>query len=300
MNKRGFEFSFAWIFAIIAGAAIIFLAVYASTSLIGNSRYETDTKIAAQLESVLNPVGTNLEEAKLLTIGFPDETRVFNRCSEAGNFGTQSLSTSVRSGIGREWLPPGAEISSKDKYVFSESSVQSNEVYAFVKPLEMPYKIADLIFIYAGSYCFVGPPRDIEEEITDLSMPGINISSNVKECPEGSKSVCFSSSDRDCDKKVSLNAADEETLIYAAIFSDDKIYECQLRRLMKRNAELAAIYGEKSEFLAGQGCSTNLAGELGSYASMLNNFKDSGDIVPIKLKADELEEKNDKLICKLF
>lgn len=303
-NKRGFEFSFAWLFAILVGAVVIFLAIYATTSLIGNSRYESDTKIAAQLESILSPVGTNLEESKLAVISFPDETRIFNRCSANGDFGSQFLSTSVRSGIGSEWLPPGAEIESHDKYVFSEDIVQGEKAYVFVKPFEMPYKIADMIIIYSGDYCFVNPPDEIEEEITDLNLPGINITGSVEDCREGSRKICFSSSERECDKKVSQAEVEglyyTEDLVYGAIFSDEFVYECQLKRLMKRNSELAEIYGRKAEFLSGKGCSSNLEGDLGAYAASLNRFESSRQLNEIKSTADTIDEKNERLICKMF
>lgn len=303
MNKRGFEFSFAWLFAIIVGAVVIFLAIYASTSLIGNSRYETDTKIAAQLESVLNPVGTNLEEAKFSTIGFPDTTRVFNRCSATGLFGTQSISTSVRSGIGKEWLPPGGEISNKDKYVFSKSLLEGQEMGIFVKPLELPYKVSDMIFIYSGEYCFINPPSEIEEEIEALGLVGINVTARIEDCSAESEKVCFTAFNRDCDKRVGEREIDgvyyEEDFVYGAIFSDPEVYECQLKRLMKRDRELAKLYGEKSELLAGEGCSS-LETELGAFSALLQEYQGSEDLAAVKGNADELEEKNEKLTCKLF
>ena len=304
MNRKGFEFSFAWLFAILVGAVVIFLAIYATTSLIGSGRYETDTKIAAQLESILSPVGTNLEDSKFVRIGFPDETRIYNRCSSIGIFGSQLISTSVRSGIGKEWLPPGGEIESKDKYVFSKSVLQGEEAYVFVKSFEMPYDVADIITIYSGEYCFINPGDEIEEEVMDLRLPGINISESLEKCKPESIKVCFSSFDRDCDKKVSQTDVDglyyEEGLVYAAIFSDAEVYECQVRRLMKRTSELAEIYAKKSEFLAGKGCSSNLAGDLGRYSSLLGEFENSGDLRVVKSNSEEIEDKNERLSCELF
>jgi len=304
MNRKGFEFSFAWLFAILVGAVVIFLAIYATTSLIGSGRYETDTKIAAQLESILSPVGTNLEDSKFVRIGFPDETRIYNRCSSIGIFGSQLISTSVRSGIGKEWLPPGGEIESKDKYVFSKSVLQGEEAYVFVKSFEMPYDVADIITIYSGEYCFINPGDEIEEEVMDLRLPGINISESLEKCKPESIKVCFSSFDRDCDKKVSQTDVDglyyEEGLVYAAIFSDAEVYECQVRRLMKRTSELAEIYAKKSEFLAGKGCSSNLAADLGRYSSLLGEFENSGDLRVVKSNSEEIEDKNERLSCELF
>ncbi|OIO81811.1 hypothetical protein AUJ84_00235 [Candidatus Pacearchaeota archaeon CG1_02_32_132] len=311
MNNKGFEFSFAWIFAIIVGAVVIFLAIYTTTSLIGNSRYESDTKIAAQLQSILSPIETNLEEGKSIVLGFSDETRIYNECRNFGTFGEQKLSTATKSGIGKEWMEPGVAAKSSNKYIFSSKILQGKEIYVFVKPLKMPYKVADMMFMYTGKYCFVNPPNDIEEEINDLQLPGITIN-NSENCPLGSRKVCFSSSG--CDIDVRFNVEDDSSgsvvkkegtvryesgLIYGAIFSDFDVYGCQVERLMKRNSELAQLYAAKTNFLSGEGCSSNLAGDLISYSDSLKEA-DSGKLSFIKLLSDGLKEKNDRLNCKLF
>src|SRR3989338_7011518 len=64
MNKRGFEFSFVWLFSIVVGAIIIFLAIYTATKLIGSNEYEINTKTAADLRNILNPLGTSFEDSK--------------------------------------------------------------------------------------------------------------------------------------------------------------------------------------------------------------------------------------------
>jgi hypothetical protein len=42
--------------------------------------------------------------------------------------------------------------------------------YVFSTPFEMPFKIADLIYITStkDKYCFISPPEDIEEELEGL------------------------------------------------------------------------------------------------------------------------------------
>ena len=70
MNKKGFEFSFSWMFSIIVGSVIIFLAIYAATNILKTSTIEEETKIASQFGSLLNPVETNLEDAKFSFVEF--------------------------------------------------------------------------------------------------------------------------------------------------------------------------------------------------------------------------------------
>src|SRR3989344_3773451 len=109
INKKALEFNFSWMFAIIAGAVIIFLAIYATVNIVRTSRVESDTKVAAQLGIILNPIETNLEESKYVVVKFPDETRVFNTCRNTGNFGRQIISASAKSGIGEEFIEPEVE-----------------------------------------------------------------------------------------------------------------------------------------------------------------------------------------------
>ena len=49
LGKRGFEFSFAWIFAVVVGAFILVLAIYAATQIIATEKYNLNTQTAAQL-----------------------------------------------------------------------------------------------------------------------------------------------------------------------------------------------------------------------------------------------------------
>ncbi|MCH7568198.1 MAG: hypothetical protein IIA87_02140 [Nanoarchaeota archaeon] len=312
-NKKGFEFGFAWIFAILAGAAILFLAVFATINLISTSRYEVDTKVAAQLGILLNPVETNLESGKYTVIEFPSETRVFNRCRETGNFGQQRISTSVKSGIGKEFQEQGVESVFYNKYIFSSGVEQGKKLHVFVKPLKMPYKIADLIFISSGNYCFINPPDIIEDEVLGLGLKNVKISSGVRECPKDSKVVCFSS--RGCDVNVDLqsrsveksgqtvyyeeNSDGESSLIYGAIFADPEIYECQVKRLMKRTGELAHLYALKSEFLTGKGCTSGLAQELRNYANIVQ-IESSFNIRYVAGLSEELRRRNNALSCELF
>jgi hypothetical protein len=62
----------------------------------------------------------------------------------------------------------------------------------------------------------------------------------------------------------------DNTLMYAAIFSDSDTYECQLKRLMQRGEELTSLYIEKSNIIAAKGCSSNLGNDLSVLSSQFN------------------------------
>ena len=132
INKKGFEFSFGWLFAIIVGAVIIFLAIYATTNLIKTEREIQDTELGKQLGIILNPIETALETGKASKISFPLETRLYNDCSLQGTFGSQKISTATKSGIGEKWLAPG------EASTFRSSSLCDNSSFT-VKNLSVKH-----------------------------------------------------------------------------------------------------------------------------------------------------------------
>src|SRR3989344_4839052 len=126
MNKRGFEFSFAWTFSLLVGAAILFLAIYAAVKLIGSERAVQETETAKQLEIILTPVETGYEEGKSASpIVFPSETRIYNDCDLETKFGEQSIRTAIK--INNKWQEEGFPVKSFNKYIFSNSVIQSKE-----------------------------------------------------------------------------------------------------------------------------------------------------------------------------
>ena len=71
-GKRGYEFSFAWLFALIVGAALIFFAIYSANQIIGTKRIEAESLRAKQIGVLVNPAETNLESARIITITVAD------------------------------------------------------------------------------------------------------------------------------------------------------------------------------------------------------------------------------------
>lgn len=307
MDNRGFEMSFAWMFALIVGAVIIFLAIYATTSLIGSSKEELDAETGKQIEIILNPVETNLESGKYLTIRFPDETRIYNDCDDRGEFGEQGISASVSTGIGKEWQKPTTKSTSRNKYVFSEEIIEGRVVHIFVKPFDFPYKVSDLIFMSTDNYCFVNAPEEIEEEISGLGNGNINVSFSVRQCPRESKKVCFSSVGCDIDVNTQAQVVTKNgqkmyysgALIYGAIFSEPEVYECQVKRIMKRDSQLAKVYSSKASFLSGKGCGNSMESDLSAFAT--NVLIDKSDkLINLEDDSEQLRRKNDALICRIF
>jgi len=313
-NKRGFEFSFAWIFAMLIGAAVLFLAIFATVKIIVTEEDIVGTIIAAELGVLLTPIETGLEEAKNpgAPIRVRKETRIFNTCreKEGGIFGKQGISSSTQT-FGDEFSKRGREIKFSNKYIFSSDVEEGKEFYVFSKPFRMPYKVADLVYLWSEDYCFVSAPKDIREEIEDLDLGKVNSSSNIEGCSDKSVKVCFGFFDVECDMEVTGNKVIREegevfvdstydnSLVYGAIFASPKIYECQFVRLMGRASELAKVYAGKNEILS---CSGTLGGHLGSYSSATAEVLGSQDIINNNLinMAKQIGGINDALACKIF
>ena len=117
MSKKGLEFSFTWIFALIAGAAILFFAIYAATRVVQTSKYEVSTVTAKELSIVFEPLETGLATGKSLQVSLTQETRLYNDCFDVGIFGEQRISLAAKKG--KTWGKPGAAIPINNKYIFS-------------------------------------------------------------------------------------------------------------------------------------------------------------------------------------
>lgn len=319
-NKKGIEFSFAWIFAIIVGAVIIFLAIYSATKLIKTERSAGDSERAKEIEIILNPIQTYLESGKSSKIELPYETRLYNECEEPTKFdvfGAQEIRVASKSGIGKKYESPGEPTRFLDKYLFSDKVVEGNEYYIISKPFLMPFKISDIIIISssAKNYCFVNPPSIIEEDVENLGLSNVNVTYKVSECKSEDIKVCFSN--KGCDIDVTLDLSSNElrgsinkekinyyfegNLIYAAIFSDPEIYECGLRRMMARASEISLLLLDKSAYLTSKGCGSGImASELIKYSNGALALNSSLDLSEVRFIADEMDRVNGGLSCKLY
>lgn len=307
-RKKGFlEMPFAWTFAIIIGMVILFLAIYASTRIIDTEKTELDATTAKEIGILLNPLETGFETGKTSVIELPSETRISNRCNNNGNFGRQIIRVSQKSF--NEWSDSGIDVGFSNKYIFSEQNVEGKKFFVFSKPFEFPYKTADMIYLTSSknSYCFVGAPENIEEEISNLNQENLNVGN----CSSNSLQVCFQSGN--CNITVNYeqgivskgSVSDfyfvDDASMYAAIFSDGEVYDCQLKRVMQRGAQLSSIYEQKTNFISREGCTSTMSPGLLELKSYQENFDSSQDLQGImEINAENLDSQNDIVECKLW
>lgn len=299
MSKGALNIPFAWLFAIIAGVVILFLAIFISIKLMGTQQTELDAETSEEIGVLLNPLETGFESGKITTLTLPTETRIYNGCNNDGNFGEQTIKVSQKSY--NKWSETEINSVFYNKYIFSDSFVEGKKFYVSSMPFNYPFKIADLIIITSKEYCFIDAPEEVEEQISSQE------NMKITECPEESIKICFE--DEDCD--INVNSARgyvikegeklyfTENLMYAAIFSDKENYECQTKRLMQRAEELTSLYLDKSEFLR-EKCDSELDISLLSFKNSARNFEDSGDLMLLDLKVDELKQQNENSECELW
>ena len=312
MKKKG-DFGFVWLFAIIAGGTIFFLAIYGAFQFGDMKRFQTDTEIAAKISVLTDPMQAGFAEGKSTKISFSQATRIVNNCFDA-DLGRNEISVATSSYVGQKWNNPGAAISVHNKYVFSSGMDEGKDFFIFSKPFDFPYKIADLIFLTTENYCFLNAPDEIKNEISSLQIPNIKF----ENCSADDKKVCFGAGN-DCDIHVYGSCTDfcnsiydEGTvekngkemkfagnLIYAAIFSDPEIYQCNVKRLLVRDSDLAGILKDKIDLMSARECNSNLAPDLILWKSLLENST-SENVISLNQASKSLQQKNSMENCNLW
>jgi hypothetical protein len=312
MKKKGFEFSFAWLFAIIAGAAILFLAIYGTSRFIRTSKYHLDTITAKQLSIIFDPLEVGLASGKSNIAKLKEETRIFNDCSSEGYFGKHHISLSIKLGVGR-WQEPGGKIAVPNKYIFSQDIEEGKTIYFFSKPLEMPWKVSEIIFLTTEQYCFVNAPDFVQDEVVGLNLRNIKI----ENCSAGDVRVCFGK--ERCDIRVEGSCFGEceseydygfvtkgeerlfyvDGLLYAGIFSSREIYECNVKRLMKRLVQQALLYKDEASFLADKCASLPFVGLL-QMANAAKTLEKPEDLLLVRQIAEQVDKQNEAAECDLW
>ncbi|MBL7058865.1 hypothetical protein ISS08_00215 [Candidatus Pacearchaeota archaeon] len=311
MQKKAYlQMSFAWLFAIIIGAFILFATIYAVNRVSDTGQQVQTTVTSKEIQTLLNPLETGFESSASSSISTSAETRIYNDCLEPSSgdiFGSQEIRIAQKSMD--KWSAPSMENTFSNKYLFSDNIVQSKTFYLFSKPLEFPFKVSDLIYITPSTekYCFVGNvPEEIGEEITELQQPNLIL----ENCTENNIKVCFSEGEN-CNievnyihKKVEKGEDtlyfNTDSLMYAAIFSEKDIYECQLERLMSRIDSLAKLYKDKEGMISSTGCFREVSPDLTTLEGKIQTYSDSRNINSFNLIIENLERSNRGATCRLW
>ncbi len=304
-NKKAYlQISFAWIFAIIVGAFILFLAIFGVIKFISTEQTIQDAETGKEIGILLNPLETGFQTAQSSSMTLPVETQIYSKCRNTGIFGRQIIQISQKNF--NKWTETNIDVGFSNKYIFSENPVQGKKFYLFSKPFNFPFKVTDLIYITSSEqeFCFVNPPEKIENEISKLKQANLL----VNDCSEKSTRICFDSW-KNCDTYVNYNLKyieknnsriyfEQDALMFAGIFSDNTLYECHLQRIMQRTKHLAMLYKDKEFFISNLGCSSNL--NLIALINSIDSFTDSSDLAQINHLAENIKSENEIMGCKLW
>jgi hypothetical protein len=316
-NKKGFEMSFAMLFSIIAGAVILFLAIYAASKVINTGQYAASSESAQSLSNLLNPIVNDISvSTKIPEVTFRAETRVYLGCYptyyKSPIFGSQVISFSENNGFFGGWSAPGANITRNNKYIFGEKMQQGKTIYLFSKPFILGYKVDDLVFMTMSNYCFVSAPLEIREELSDLNIKNINFTNQLSSCKKGYTTVCFDFTS-DCnitvypDNDYQVGRIEKSgktlnfvgSLLYAGIFASPDIYECNVKRLGTKANELARIYKEKINLVKTKDCSTLIEPNLEAIIAMTANLT-SQKLSDLYQEALIMDQKHTSQNCKIY
>ncbi len=308
-NKKALEMNFSTIFSIIAGIAILTLAIYFATQLVNQGEERTNAQTSAALSILLDPLETSMGESNSNKLTFGTKTRIYNdKCATTGNFGEQRIGTSSLSF--NKWTEPTYGKRQYNKYIFSQETEEGKELYVFVKPLYLPYKISDLIIITGDEYCFINTPTTVKKELQGLNLENIHFTNTKTNCSLESKKVCFSTS-TDCDitiygeygftqgyvSKQGEKLEYANNLLYPAIFSSPKVYECNVQRLKMRLINLALIYKEEIKVLQRRNCNSNLDSHLTELINLANS---NASLTYLQEKSEQINTINNAEDCKIF
>lgn len=297
--------SFTWIFAIIVGAVILFISIYMAVKLLGVGEDVNSVETSKSILNSVESLESSVESGRSTFITISADTRIYEYCSDTGTFGKQRIDISQKNF--NKWSEKEKGVSSENRYLFFGSPTEGKKFFMFMKPIELPFKIADVVYITSANkkYCFIDAPDDIQYALAQPFQENILVS----DCEDikGITKVCFNSEDCDINvdytnKYVEKNGESSkfltDTLMYAAIFSDKTIYECQLNRLMKRAQMIAELYQQKIIFAR---CGESMGADLSALISFYSNFASSDELASLEDIANEAQSNNeDNSECKLW
>ncbi|MCL6500468.1 MAG: hypothetical protein K6T16_00330 [Candidatus Pacearchaeota archaeon] len=309
-SKKGKEgvFEFAWIFAAIIGALILFLAFYFVGTHLLEQRYERETIQAQSMEILLNPFAYlgSLGATSYSPLEIPEKAEIIVGCdiNSINDFGYNEITMVVEKAA-----EPGLPKTAYDKYLYAPQPMKGKNFAVLSKPFEMPWRVADLIIIWPSTqeYCFSSVPSNVRNELEVFNISSIRFEG----CSQNATRICFGSGSG-CEVKVNVAAKTVEhvkkgktvyyatdALMYAAIFSDPVLYNCNLKRLMARLGSETDIYEKKAVALSQKNC--NAAYNLAPIRSATEAvFDNPGNLAQLEQAAKVLEGTNRISDCTLF
>jgi hypothetical protein len=309
--RQGVAVSFSWLFSLIVGAVIIFLAVYASRSLVQTERQAQESGASVAFTNLFTPLRTGGSESFIpRAITFPQPALITLRCTPTG------MGVRVRFQDSLAGESDAYQSVVRDSFISGNTTIQGKRVFSLVLPLRMPYLIGDVILLWSEPQCFVDAPEDMRSLFEMATNETITFANTLASCPRGSRKLCFAgaSSPQRCDVRVDRigqtityeNGTPKnyyDSLLAPALFSTPALYECMLEQMGKETARLAEQYRAKSVLIQSgtlQGCAGGMDTLLGSFVSRARAFNNSQGLPRFMEEVATLRSAHDTLLCPLW
>ncbi len=277
--------AFAWLFSIIVGAVILFLAFFFVTQYGKQVQQPTQQVILGSgINILLEPFTAigSLAEARSSILEFPASTYIEFGCNANADY-SEIKAKNV------EHRTFDLAKKTYDKYIFSQqiTTKEKERLLGFSLPIRIPFYVATATILTKGNYCFVNLPlhhKNTLEAIDDYihhTKYNFTYVSSAASCPPGYIKVCTSGCDINinclspsCTYGFVGNKPWLNELLLAAIFSEEETYHCNLDRILERAKVLASIYKKKADSLQQKGCAMGgMTAALDLYVSEINKFK---------------------------
>jgi len=302
------QFNFVWLFAIVAGAAILVLAIYGVVQGASTAEVYSDTSTAKSVTILTNPLEAGFADASYAKLSFTQETRISITCLEGG-LGTLLFETASRKDPKSDWSAGSVQITVANKYIFASLSPVAKEFAVLSMPFEFPYKVADTLTLIDKPHCFVNAPRSVQDTLGTLNIPLVSFDN----CSSGAVQVCFQAgsscdisiacSDASCSTGIVQKSGTElafiENLLVPAIIADPSNYECNVKRLSTRTSSIAKVLMEKVDLLNARDCSSGMRPELFIWSNLVSNAS-AQNILTLEATANNLKRANQQARCKAW
>lgn len=300
---------FVWIFSLIIGAMILFLAIYTASRVMRTGTYASTAEATRTLDTILNSFASMGSIASLTLskdISMPYNYDIKIECSKG--FEKMSMRLAEK-GKPRDWTQP---YSINNKYIFSNTTMHGKLFSAFSKPFKMPWRIDDMIYFISSDYCFIDAPESIESEMNLLNLSHVISVESSSQCGDAIR-VCFEDHAPCSSKDVKVNYNDysvekngvfssfiEDASLYAAVFSDKQSYDCNMKRLMERAVVQADILIESANRLSM--CSgSNIQASLGTLRGYAATMASGGTVYSSQIvNAMNFVKSSDNYICPII
>jgi hypothetical protein len=170
-SKRG-EFNFVLLFAIIAGSAILLLSIYGAMKTGNSLQTQQGAELSKEIDIITDPLQAGFATTSASSITFKKDTRISNYC-DSFEFGYNEIFVQSKSSVGDEWLRESEMVGKQinNKYIFSEYE-EGKKFYVLSKSFELPFKVADLLFITSQNYCLAASGEESNEVIEEMLSLG--------------------------------------------------------------------------------------------------------------------------------